>query len=373
MDNLDDRIIPAIYDCIVSDAAMRECLQLLTERFGCLSAALIFQDESRAAANFAVGFGVLDAAAQARYHRDFARFDPAPAAMARLALGSVTATGRLFDNEDPRYAHFLRGFYHPLGLREAMGGPVARSAGQSGIVAVQRGADRAPFAADDIATFERLMPHFIQALSLRRAFFELETAADEMRSAIERVGPGILILAADGRLRQANAAARTILNRRDGLVVDSAGIVSGLSDPGGRNFVQLQDVPIGLYIVPRLGGLEDGSYSAPYVLRQSWASASREGRDAREVGSRLVRIYDPDRQWPEAEQTLMQAFGMPMTAARLTTALMSGDDLSTYAKREGLSLNTVKFHLKAAFAATGTSRQVDLTRYALLTVSDVSN
>ncbi|MFD0937652.1 hypothetical protein ACFQ12_21030, partial [Methylobacterium trifolii] len=74
MDDLNDRIIPAIYACITSDAAMHECLRLLTERFGCLSAALVFQDEARAAANVAAGFGVIDAAAQERYHRDFARF-----------------------------------------------------------------------------------------------------------------------------------------------------------------------------------------------------------------------------------------------------------------------------------------------------------
>ncbi|MFD0938680.1 helix-turn-helix transcriptional regulator, partial [Methylobacterium trifolii] len=115
---------------------------------------------------------------------------------------------------------------------------------------------------------------------------------------------------------------------------------------------------------PRLGGPDDGPGSAAYVLRLSRADG--------ESGSRIVRIYDPDRQWPEAEQTLVLAFGMPRTAARLTVALMNGYDLGSYARREGLSLNTVKFHLKAAFSATATSRQVDLTRHALLAVSDVS-
>ncbi|MGU3537603.1 helix-turn-helix transcriptional regulator [Methylobacterium sp. A54F] len=369
MSGADDALILAIYACATSDAAIHDCLRLLSDQFGGRSAALIYQDPVRASADFGFGYGLLDAAAQARYRAEFARYDPAPAAMAKLALGAVTTTGRLFDSEDPRHAHFLRNFYYPLGLREAIGGPVAREAGQSGIIAVQRGPDRGPFDAGDIAAFERLMPHVIRAIGLRRAFFELQSEAEDLRAAVEPVGPGILVLEPDGPLRHANVAARTILNRRDGFLLDASGFVHVLTDPEARRFARLDQRRPGFSMVPRVQDAHDMLDLLPYALRLSRRHEPGGGA----APSLIVRIHDPDRRWHAAECTLLEAFPMSRHAARLTIALTTGDDLAVYAHREGISLNTAKFHLKAAFAATQTKRQPDLVRRALGVVGDLSD
>lgn len=364
MQSADSELILAIYACVTSDEAMRRCLEMLAARFACVSAALIYQDETRAAADIAFGHGVVDEAAQARYRAEFARYDPAPAAMAALDLGSVTATGRLFDDEDPRHRHFLSNFYHPLGLREALGGPVARQDGQFGIVAVQRGPDRGPFDDADIAGFERLMPHFLQAIRLRRTFFHLEQRAKDLSSIVETIGPGVLILGPDRRLAEANVAARTILNRRDGIILDPRGYVFLLANPEDNRFERLLDARVPLRSVRRNGGGGGAMQPLPYTVR---LTRSDRARDAI-----IARIHDPDRNWPDAERTLTAAFGLSQPAAALTLALIAGDDLASYGKRAGITLNTVKFHLKTAFAATGTSRQADLVRRTLSVISDVS-
>ena len=49
----------------------------------------------------------------------------------------------------------------------------------------------------------------------------------------------------------------------------------------------------------------------------------------------------------------------------MVQAILEGVDLKDYADRAGISMNTVRFHLKNAFAGTDTHSQAELVRVAL--------
>ena len=49
----------------------------------------------------------------------------------------------------------------------------------------------------------------------------------------------------------------------------------------------------------------------------------------------------------------------------MVQAILEGVDLKDYADRAGISMHTVRFHLKTAFARTETRSQADLVRMAL--------
>ena len=61
---------------------------------------------------------------------------------------------------------------------------------------------------------------------------------------------------------------------------------------------------------------------------------------------------------------LVELFGLTPAEADLVQALAADERLAAYAERRGRSLNTVKTHLKAVFAKTGTTRQAELVRLA---------
>jgi DNA-binding CsgD family transcriptional regulator len=58
-------------------------------------------------------------------------------------------------------------------------------------------------------------------------------------------------------------------------------------------------------------------------------------------------------------------------AAKVVEAVLEGIPLKDYADREGISVSTVKFHLKTAFDRTGSRSQADLVRRALLALNDL--
>ena len=70
---------------------------------------------------------------------------------------------------------------------------------------------------------------------------------------------------------------------------------------------------------------------------------------------------------------LADILGLSRPAGQLACALASGETLRRYAGRIGISINTAKFHLKDAFAATGTHRQVDLARLVSTLTRDLGS
>ena len=73
----------------------------------------------------------------------------------------------------------------------------------------------------------------------------------------------------------------------------------------------------------------------------------------------LILVHDPDAR-AFAPETIVTVFGLPPATARLVSALAQGDDAVAYGKRHGLSYDTVRYHLKTAFARTGARSQARL-------------
>jgi DNA-binding CsgD family transcriptional regulator len=66
-------------------------------------------------------------------------------------------------------------------------------------------------------------------------------------------------------------------------------------------------------------------------------------------------------------------FRLPLGSATLVAALAAGDDLKDYAERAGISMNTVRFHLKTAYARTGVHRPSDLVRLVIGALRDLGD
>lgn len=352
-----DEFLSALYDCVARDNAFPTMLRLLAHRFDCGSAILMFVDAESPRADIASAFGPIERPeVQESYRAEFGALDPLPATMARMGVGTAATTTALFATDTHR--RFVTEFYHPLGFRESLGGPYIRSGSRFGLIAVHRGVSRPPFDDAEVRAFERLMSHVARALTLRGTFFQLESQVEALQSATEPVATALLLFDDLGILTHANASARAILARGDGLSLDRAGRLIILdSMTRGALTAALRSPPTDesrIFPVQRIGALP------PYALRIA-------KRPSREMGSSrvpacIVIVSDPDSQLPDCATLLQTIYSLTPACAKLVSALTQGEEMRTYADRTGISLNTAKFHLKAAFLATGTHRQADLIR-----------
>lgn len=96
-----------------------------------------------------------------------------------------------------------------------------------------------------------------------------------------------------------------------------------------------------------------------------------EGLDGGRRRGTLFVIHDPLHRAPTVPQLVAELFSIPLGSATLLAALAAGEELNHYAERAGISMNTVRFHLKTAFARTGMRRQSELVRLVTAALRDL--
>ncbi len=357
--------IDVIYSCVLDDGAFPDMLRLIAAEFGCHSAVLFYRDRHRPSADVQVAYGPLDdPEVQVRYLRDFASLDPAPAAMARIGLGDVASTDALFAATADRYRPFLDGFYHPLGLAGALGGPVVDRQGRIGLLAVHRGPARPPFDEADCAALKRLMPHVMRMLELRHSFFDMGSMLKLAGRALDPINQAVMTFGPDGRVVHANRSARLLLARGDGLGLDRSGRLAA-AEKAAQALLAEAFAPGGPPM-PRILRIARPDGAAPYLVRM-WRRDEPGG-----AATTVLYISDPARRDPASPTDLSRTLGLTASGAKLLAALMAGNSLADYASEAGLSPNTVKVHLKTLFEATGTHRQADLVRLATSVANDLA-
>jgi PAS domain-containing protein/DNA-binding CsgD family transcriptional regulator len=356
---VDGQLISAIYEGIVETAELEPAIKALAGRFGCESASIVSFDQAVPRASIAFSVGALDAAAQRRYASEFAAHDPAPAAFAAHPPGTVFASDRLFSRDYLRNSVFLHEFLRPLGIEETLGGTVAARGGRLAFFTMHRGPDRTSFEDDELARIEIALPHLARALELRRSFEQLNIRAGLLTAAIDRLGVGVVVLDAAGTAIHINSAALTAAGRKDGLWFDRKGYPHATSRMAEQALLQhLADVAGG-----GAGGIvrvTRRDERPPYALLIAPLPSNVDLATLTQGHGTLILIHDPDRRTADMTSAIVTIFGLPKGTARLVAALAQGEETKDYAEKHGLSYETVRHHLKVAFARTGARGQARL-------------
>jgi DNA-binding CsgD family transcriptional regulator len=274
-------------------------------------------------------------------------------------------------SEENHRSRFVTEFYRPLGLLETLCGNLISDNARAALIAVHRGPERPPFSDDDVAELERLMPHITRALQLRRTILRLEARAAGLQTAIDRLAAGVVLLDTAGTGIFANRAMQEIAGRGDGLALDRAGRPLPASHEARSDLSALiERARAGeregtMTIRRRVAGDPYSLLVVPSPTQLAGGSADRGPRTT------LIFVHDPDGRIVDADEVLRASLGLTPGAARLVAALASNHDLESFAEREGLSIHTVRYHLRTAFARTGTRTQADLVRLAVRHIHDL--
>lgn len=367
------QFLDALYLGVRDGAEFDRALDLLCAMFDGASATLIDFDAARPDVTAQAAVGVFSGETVLVYERDFAALDPAPRAFMKQPVGTIISTYRLLPNELRRPGVFFNDFFRPLGLEECLGGTLASANGRFAMIGVQRAPDRKVFDDEDIAKLERLMPHLSRALQLRRSFLTLGRRETALAEVCDRLVAGVVAVDEQGRTVFANEAARRLSARNDGVALDRHGRPYAVDRVANQRLAELaHDVASGgsggVVRLPRPEG------KTAYVLMVAPLALE----DGVEAGRRRPRgtvfvIHDPLYRLPSVPQLVAEIFGLPLGSATMVAALAAGEDLRDYAERAGISMNTVRFHLKTAYARTGVHRQSDLVRLITAALRDLSD
>lgn len=228
-----------------------------------------------------------------------------------------------------------------------------------------------PFEPEDVALFERLLPHIRRSLRLKALLDSANDRVRDLQAALDQMAPPVLVLDSTGRLLCASASAEALLAKGDGLSVAGG----RLHTPPPPETPRLQRV------LSETVAWSDSTGSPPAsvleVTRNQGAALRllflplRVGHSLRtEADGRarvLVVIHDPDAVVQTDPGLIAQLHGLTPTEGLLAAAVASGQSLREFAQARGSSEQTVRTQMKRILEKTGLHRQADLVRLVLST------
>ena len=188
---------------------------------------------------------------------------------------------------------------------------------------------------------------------------------------LELVRYGVMLVAGEGRLRIANRAALSILQKKDGLWLSNEGLVAERASDT-RLLLRLLREAIS---TPALGELKE----SPILLPRKFARTSlivrvfpgpglkcrSDGRSRRDA---MLMLYDQEMRLDVNISVLISLYGLTRGEASFAAALIRGKSIEEAAEELFISPHTARTHLKRIFMKTDTHRQSELVVRGLLAV-----
>ena len=374
-----DDLIGLLYDSAADAAKWNDLLRALAGHFRSFGSDLIHfdLDDNRFSMHLRHGFDHVPPSLVARFQ------ELIPEDVRFLALrrrygqrpAVVTVHCRMLVTDEELWAcRCYREALQPAGIEYTLASHVIDGARLT-TLAVMRGPSDPVFTETDHAEFHRLVPHLQRAVAIQRRLAELDFAARSSLDALDRIPTGIVVVDAELRVQAANAAARRLLDRQDGLLVREGRLI-------------VEDRPVHAAMRAAVAAAIDGARDGRSPPERAFAIGG--GRRSAAVSVRLGSLWGNHLKFglaPLAEPLAVLFVAVPGEALRpsaaairvfldlteaeasLAAALAAGATLKDAACDLGRSQETCRSQLKSIFLKTGTARQADLVRHILSTPS----
>jgi DNA-binding CsgD family transcriptional regulator len=239
--------------------------------------------------------------------------------------------------------------------------------GGFGFMLSARGAERAD---ENVRRLQRLTPHLGRALDATLKLGHLADGTRQLARVLQMMPNPALLLDGRGRITLANPAAEALLRTGDGLMFHrngGLGLAAALpSETAALSSALAQALAVATGAGSELGGplrLTRPSGAAPLlVLPVPLPPPAFALWEMLEQARLLVLIIDPSAQSRAAAAAIQTTFGLTAAEARVAVLIGSGLGGPETAAMLGISLSTVKTHLKRCFEKTGVHSQVGLAR-----------
>jgi DNA-binding CsgD family transcriptional regulator len=365
-----ERLLADIYRTVTDSDAWPVFLDQLVKATASRSARLLVMNRE-ATRVFSSLKRNIDDNCHRRYVEHFVNTCPWRPELRQKKPGRLYSTYLHFSCSQASYyrSEFFNDWARAQDIHHGVCGTIFQDGGRSVQLLVQRTCDQGHYTEAETDFFNFFVPHLQQALLLgSRITADRARSAAIARAAGEETLPFVL-LNHDLRIVFASPAAEFLLATAAGLTVQAGRL--GLADEGAdRRLQQLLRASLaaaaarspapagGMTAAPRAAGstlqllVRPIHPDIPVVAGEPPAYVAVYFYDA----AQPVRL-DPPR--------LAQLYALSEAEIRVAAALAAAPDLAEVARRCGISLHTVRSHIKAIFAKTGTNSQTGLVKLLL--------
>lgn len=342
----------------------------LTEVAGLVdaSAALLYAYKRDGQFSLTVPIGAPDAAIS-QYQAYYAALDE-KLSRAWLAPVGVVVDERFLLRSQHQFdrTEVWNDFYRGFDAFWCCGGALARSDRLLSGYGLHRARRLGSYTDGELQLVQALVPHLQQALRLQFQLAALRSEKEARDALLDRLPVGFYFAAADATVISTNAAARTLLQARDGVAFERGRLAAARAD----QTAELHRLIAGASRTTLRRGLEAGGVlrlerpsGAEPLLAAIMPISHTAPTGFFPVATALVLVADPEKRvWLPHEQ-LRRLYGLTPAEAKVAAGLAAGDSVTAVAERIGVARETVRVHLKHILLKTDTARQGDLVRLLL--------
>jgi len=346
MDSEDElRIASALYHGVTDAGRWQEALELTARAVDTQRCAVLVRQQrsDRILVSDVVGN---EPAMVEEYEAYYHEQDIINAVSHRIPTGACFLDTR--DSEQAlRTTPFYNDFLRRYGVGSLMIAYTMRENGIEHLVSFQRDLGRGAFDVEHESILKRLVPHLQRAIELRTRLRRLEGQALAGMAALEAFVTPLLVVDANDHVLAANRQAELWYARHVNRLRDCAGWRRLVATATGANGPA------------RAAGHRlnaDGSYVVALP-----APAAKPGRRVA-----LVLVHPERLHVPVAHDVLRDLFHFSHAECRLLDCMMAGQPLAEAAAALGIATETARTQAKSMMHKTGTHRQAELLRLALL-------
>lgn len=359
------RLIGSIYDTALQPEKWRDALAQITKYMNGKASLFGLHDAAVRTADVFYSWGD-DPNYTEMYFAQYAKLNPTLVPLSlHVKPGEVFSISTLLPYDEFRRTRLYLEWVKPQGYGDATHVLIEKSATSFAHLGTVHGPENSPVDDHARARMRLLAPHICRAVAIGKILDFHRAEAVILSSAIDQIAAGIFLVRAGGEIAYANAAARTLLDKRN-IVRELDGNLTLLDRAAEKAFRgTLTEAASGDGVRNGPGftialSARDGSRFVAHVL--SLAVGQRQ-----EVGNRLdavaaVFLHQAEMQTPTLFEAVAQHFKLSPSELRVLFAIVEVGGVPEVAGVLGVSEETVRTHLKHVFAKTGTNRQADLVR-----------
>ncbi len=287
--------------------------------------------------------------------------------------GAVLLDPEMVPRKEFLASPFYRQFLSTIGIGRVCTGIIF--AGTPGLpataISIFRGAHEAAFNRADAQWMKLLVSHVSRGLGLMQRLDTAKLQITSLLASFDRLNFGVVLLNERMQVLHLNQAGHAVISRSDGIFISANRQLE--SHPVAR---QLQTLSRWLTTLRDVPALEQGHFlkgcrvvrtegKRHYSIQCAAVLAASAWTAENEAVRYVVFIIDPSALQLPSVARLVEIFGLTQAQARVAREFSIGGSYKEVARRLGISVETVRSHIKDIYPKTRVNRQADLVRLIL--------
>jgi DNA-binding CsgD family transcriptional regulator len=307
------------------------------------------------------------------YEQHFHRMDVWAQRAAHKELGRIFNSQELISDAEFVRTEFYNDWCRKADIFQVIGSVFRVSDGAISVLGIHRPKRSNQYGEGERHLLGRIFPHVERAV---RLYQRVSVAAVERQATLDtlaRTGLATLVVGRNGLLLYVSPDAHLLLGDNDPLTVTAGKLVAKQPVMAKR---LAQAIETAVDVASDRDGMPARAIALPRADRLPLTVLVAPFRPARDgfgaqAPAAILFVRDPERGTRTA--ALQDLFDLTSTEACVAAALSDGHSVDTFAAANGVSINTVKTHLKSVMLKTGTRRQAELVSLVLRTVATLND